>query len=133
MEIVIFILATVFFQLPFAIYQHSIRKYKRLESYNPMEALNYTVNNGQLDNMILKIVIFISGLMIAFFPLWKAINIHCIFVVFINLIMLYLLTPFLAFAIYPKNRILNVKQLSFLTITFLVVAIMFFLIGSNLS
>ncbi|MFC5874079.1 hypothetical protein SAMN05443633_105301 [Chryseobacterium arachidis] len=133
MEIAIFILSTVFFQLPFAFFQHSIRKYKRLESYNPMESLNYTVNNGQLDNMVLKIVIFISGLMIAFFPLWKAINIHWIFVVFINLIMLYLLTPFLAFAIYPKNRILNVKQLSFLTITCLVFAIMLFLIGSNLS
>lgn len=133
MEIAIFIISTVFFQLPFAFYQHSIRKFKRLESYNPMEALNYIVNNGQLDNMILKIVIFISGLMIAFFALWKAINIHWIFVIFINLIMLYLLTPFLVFAIYPKNRILNVKQLSFLTITFLVFAIMFFLIGSNLS
>ena len=134
MPTLLFIISAVLFQLPFATYQDTIRRFKRMQLYNPDKAFSYELENGRLDENILLIsLVFVSGFIIALFPLHKGIDLHWIILIIGNIICLYLVTPFIAFRLYPRELIYDRKILLTKTVMYIVFGAIFYVVGNSLK
>lgn len=130
MSTVLFLLSAIMFQLPFGIYQHTIRRFKRMQTYNPVKAFDYEFENGSFrDNTGLSVIVFISGLGLALIPLFLGLNFHWLILIIANLLCLYFITPFVAFFIYPKEAIYTTRILKFKAIVFVVLGIVLLVIA----
>lgn len=134
MSTLLFILSAVLFQLPFATYQDTCRRLKRMESIDPLKAFNYTFENGRLnENKLLLLLVFISGFAFAILPLYKGINLHWLILTIGNVICLYLVTPFIAFKLYPIGTIYTRKMLLTKTVLYIALGVIFYAIASRFN
>ncbi|MEJ5102223.1 hypothetical protein [Chryseobacterium sp. MYb328] len=134
MSTLLFIISAVLFQLPFATYQDTIRRFKRMQKYNPDKAFNYELENGKLnENTLYLFLVFVSGFIIALFPLYKGINLHWLILIISNIICLYLVTPFIAIKLYPSELIYERKMLFTKTVLYIVFGVIFYIVGNSLK
>lgn len=127
MSTLLFIISAILFQLPFATYQDTARRLKRMQKYNPDNAFNYELNNGKLnDNKLILLLVLVSGFAFAILPLYKGINIHWLILIIGNVICLYLVTPFIAFKLYPTGIIYDRKMLLIKTVLYIIFGVIFY-------
>lgn len=117
----LFLLSAMLFQLPFGMYQETLRRFKRMELYNPDKSLNYKSESGKLiANLGIQSAVFFSGFTLALLPLFLGLSFNWIILITGNILCLYFVTPFIAYIIYPIIRIKTISALKFKTIQFIV-------------
>lgn len=108
METILLITSTILFHLPLALYKDTIRRYQRMEQYNPDKAWHYDYENGDLFEYSLSTYYyFASSLIFALFPLIGGFELNWILAIILNIALSFFIIPFIAFSIYPANSILN--------------------------
>lgn len=132
MSAILFIISAILFQLPLSFYQDTIRRFKNLETYNPVKAFDYTFENGNLnDNKLLLLLVFLSGFILSLIPLIIGIKSNWIILVIVNILCLYFVTPFIAFRLYPKGMIYTTKILMIRTILFIIFGFIFLFVANS--
>ncbi|MDY3339016.1 hypothetical protein PG279_07490 [Riemerella anatipestifer] len=122
MTTLLLILSALFFQLPFSFLQHTIRKFKRMEMQN--NSFYYAYENGNPSEVnFLTIMIFVSSLFLPLFPFIIGLNINWFIAIILNLVCLFIVTPFVAFIFYPINNIFTDKLLLLITIVCIIVGL----------
>ncbi|MEW5676436.1 hypothetical protein ABGT15_08990 [Flavobacterium enshiense] len=130
MTVVLFLLSTIMFQMPFGIYQHTVRRFKRMQAFNPLKSFDYEFENGRFeDNIGLSALVFVSGLIFAAIPLFVGLDFHWLILIVGNLISLYVVTPFIALMFYPKESIYTSKSLKIKSVLYIVFGVVFLLIA----
>lgn len=126
----LFLLSWILFQLPFGIYQDTIRRFKRMQNYNPVQAFDYEYENGKFEeNVGFSAVVFISGFGLGLIPLFQALNFHWLILIVVNIISLSVLVPFVSFLLYPKGSIYTIKKLKLKSIQYLALAVLLLIIS----
>jgi len=119
------------FQMPFGIYQHTVRRFKRMQAFNPLKSFDYEFENGRFeDNIGTYVTVFVSGMLMALVPLFMGFDFHWAILIIGNLITLYFITPFIAFVFYPKGRIYTSKVLKIKCIQYIGLGVVFLVIAS---
>lgn len=134
MVTILFLLSVMMFQLPFGIYQHTVRRFKRMQNFNPLKSFDYEFENGRFeDNIGIYITVFVSGLFLALIPLFIGFDFHWSILIIGNLISLYFITPFIAFVFYPKESIYSSKLLKIKNIQYIAIGIIFLVIACSIK
>lgn len=130
MVVVLFLLSTIMFQIPFGIYQHTVRRFKRMQAFNPLKSFDYEFENGRFeDNISTYVAVFVSGMLMSLVPLFMGFDFHWVILIIGNLITLYFITPFIAFIFYPKERIYTSKLLKIKCIQYIGLGVVLLLIA----
>lgn len=132
MGTLLFIISAILFQLPFATYQDTIRRLKRMESIDPLKAFNYSIENGRLtDNKVISLLVFISGFVFSVISLFKGINLHWLIIVIGNIMCLYFVTPFIAYRLYPIGMVYNKRMLLIKTTLYIILGVIFYFVANS--
>lgn len=132
MKIALLIFATLAFHLPLGLLKHTIRKYKRMELYNPDEAFHYKIVNGSFSDdtsVRLGIFGFFSGLVIAFVPLYIAFDVSWFIILISNTICLFTISPWIAFVLMPLTGIHTKRVLIRAMLLYFMIGIFLFAFG----
>lgn len=130
MTLVLFLLSAIMLQMPFGIYQHTVRRFKRMQTFNPLKSFDYEFENGRFqDNIGIYVTVFASGLLLALIPLFMGFDFHWSILIIGNLISLYFITPFIAFVFYPKESIYTSKLLKIKSMQYIALGIIFLVIA----
>lgn len=125
------------FHLPKAFYEDTKRRYKRMEYYNNPKVFDYDYNNDFIFNNELcskntkyyKILCDFFSYIVALLPLFILLNIHWIFIILLNWFIIGPAHMFIAGYLTPNKAIFSIRFLKPISIIFMVLGIIFFLIG----
>lgn len=133
----IMIISFILFHLPFAFYVDTRRKYKRMKYYNNPNSFNYDLNNDFAFNdelssyktKLLVIFCILSSYIGSLFPLFKLLNFHWIFILILNFFVLGPALWFFVSFLTIEKSILSFNILKPMSIVFIVLGIIFYLVG----
>lgn len=115
MKTLLLIISVVLFHLPLGIYKDTLRRFNRMEQYNPDKAFSYGLENGSLmENSLSVIFYFVSSLLFALIPLIGGLKINWILAIILNMILSFFIIPFVVFYMYPHNGIFTKKSIKLL-------------------
>lgn len=131
------IISFMLFHLPLAFYEDTKRRYKRMEYYNNPNRFDYDWNNdfafkdelSSSKTKLFEILCRLSSYIGALLPLFKLLNFHWIFIILLNLLILGPAHMLFVFFVTPHKSILSFNILKPMSIVFIVLGIIFYLIG----
>lgn len=132
MKITLLILATLSFHMPLCLLRHTIRKFKKMELYNPELAFLYESNNGSFDDkstILLGIINLLCGLGFALAPLFVAFDINWLIIIISNSVFLFTISPWIAFFLMPLRSIYTKKALIKGMVMYFAIGLVLFIIG----
>ncbi len=132
MKITFLIISALAFHLPLGMIKETIRKYKRMEYYNPDKAIMYNIENGTFNDnttIVLGALGYLSGYGLALVPLFSAFEIHWLIILISNTLFLFFISQWIAFSLIPLTGIYTRKTLIKTMILYFVIGIIFLILG----
>lgn len=124
------ILSAILLQIPLALYKDTLRRFQRMELYNPDKAIDYTFDNGSFADITWQVILFLLfGYILSFVPLVNGLEMHWLLCFVIHLVLVFLITPIIIFAFYPTRRIFTKRSLNMIGVISLILGILLFAIG----
>ncbi|TWP28827.1 hypothetical protein ETU08_08255 [Apibacter muscae] len=126
------ILSVIIFHLPLTLYKDTIRRFQRMEKYNPDKALIYNQYNGNLSEISLSVILyFLSSLLFSLFPLIEGLEINWLIAIILNLGLAFYVIPFIGFIFYPSDMIFNKNTLKIIGSICIILGFILFTIGMS--
>lgn len=129
------IISYLFFHLPSAFIRDTYRRYKRMKMYNLEKATQFELENENFldvstnnESKWLLFVSVLSGLIFSLFPLFKLIHINWFLIIILNIVV-YGITPFVAFIFTSSDVIHTKKTLITISSIFIVLGLIALLIA----
>jgi hypothetical protein len=131
------IISLMFFHLPLAFYEDTKRRYKRMEYYNNPKRFDYDWHNDfafddrlsssktKYFELLCRLSSYIGGL----FPLFILLDFHWILLILMNLLLIGPANMLIVIFSTPQKSILSFSLLKPMSISFIVLGIIFYLIG----
>ncbi len=133
MKMTLLILSAVIFHLPHSFFEDTIRRYKRMQLYNPEKAYLYEQNNGGMDSFLsINVFGYVLSLVVALIPLFKAFPLRwyaVILIIMANILYMVFVSSFLAYFMYPTMAIFWKSKLKEITIVCTIIATVLLVIG----
>ncbi|MFC4738978.1 hypothetical protein ACFO3U_03135 [Flavobacterium ponti] len=134
MSTFIFIISAILLHIPSGIYKDTIRRFKRMEEFNPDKAYSFQVTNGHpLDNSTLSGLALFSSIILALIPIFQALSINWILIIIINTLFSFLIAPVIAFIFYPKGVIYTNRRLKIKTFQHIGLAIILLIVAFSIK
>ena len=124
------ILSAILLQIPLALYKDTVRRFQRMELYNPDKAIDYTFDNGSFTDITWQVILFLLfGYILSFVLLVNGLEIHWFLCFVIHLFLVFLITPIIIFAFYPTRKIFTKRSLNMIGVICLILGILLLAIG----